>query len=200
MPTTGSPVRASTACDSTEGYAGVMEWPPNPDRVVANMTTYATDDGLVARLRASWRILLKEVAAFGVVGIIGFVIDIGLFNAFFHDGQIVAKCISTTVAVIVTYFGNRYFSFSHRARSGIGRETSIFFGINVLTLIFSLIVIAIFEYPLGYKHHLLVMNLVNVATIGIGTLFRFWSYKRFVFLHPDKVHAKHVNLDVELAE
>jgi len=152
------------------------------------------------RLRGSWRILLKEVTAFGLVGAVGFIIDIGLFNLFFHDGQIVAKCISTSVATIVTYFGNRYFSFSHRARSGIGRETSVFFSINVLTLLFSLAVIAIFEYPFGFKHHVLVMNLVNLGTIAIGTLFRFWSYKRFVFLHPDRVHAANLDLDEELAE
>lgn len=152
------------------------------------------------RLRGSWRILLKEVTAFGLVGAVGFIIDIGLFNLFFHDGQIVAKCISTTAATIVTYFGNRYFSFSHRARSGIGRETSVFFSINVLTLLFSLAVIAIFEYPFGFKHHVLVMNLVNLGTIAIGTLFRFWSYKRFVFLHPDRVHAANLDLDEELAE
>lgn len=152
------------------------------------------------RLRGSWRILLKEVTAFGLVGAVGFIIDIGLFNLFFHDGQIVAKCISTTAATIVTYFGNRYFSFSHRARSGIGRETSVFFSINVLTLLFSLAVIAIFEYPFGFKHHVLIMNLVNLGTIAIGTLFRFWSYKRFVFLHPDRVHAANLDLDEELAE
>jgi putative flippase GtrA len=177
-----------------------MEGRPEQARVVANMTTYVSADGLVARLRASWRILLKEVAAFGVVGAVGFAIDISLFNLFFHDGQIVAKTISTTVAVVVTYVGNRYFSFSHRARTSVARETSLFFGINVMTLIFSLSVIAIFEYPLGDKSDRFVMNLVNLATIAIGTIFRFWSYKRFVFLHPDKVHAKRVNLDVELAE
>jgi putative flippase GtrA len=164
------------------------------------MAITTSGDSLLGRLRGSWRILLKEVAAFGLVGAIGFVIDVGLFNLFFHDGQIVAKCISTTVATVVTYFGNRYLSFSHRARSGIGRETSVFFGINVVTLLFSLAVIGIFEYPLGFKHHLVVMNLANVGTIAIGTLFRFWSYKRFVFLHPDKVHNRDVDLDIELAE
>jgi putative flippase GtrA len=155
---------------------------------------------LVDRLRGSWRILLKEITAFGVVGAIGFVIDVGLFNLFFNHGQIVAKCISTFAATTVTYFGNRYFSFSHRARSGIGRETSIFLSINVVTLLFSLAVIGFFEYPLHLKHHLLAMNIVNVATIALGTLFRFWSYKRFVFLHPDRVHSRDVDLDVELAE
>ena len=164
------------------------------------MATYVEDQSLRARLRASWRILAKEIAAFGLVGAVGFVIDLGLFNLFFHDGQIVAKCISTTAAVIVTYVGNRYFSFSHRARTGIARETSLFFGINVATLIFSLAVIGLFEYPFGFKSDRLVMNLANLATIGIGTLFRFWSYKRFVFLHPDKVHAKQIDLEVELAE
>jgi len=157
-------------------------------------------DALRRHIRSSWRILLKEIAAFGAVGAVGFVIDVGLFNVFFHDGQIIAKTISTFAATAVTYFGNRYFSFSHRARTGIGRETSIFLGINVITLFISLAVIAFFSYPLHFKHHLLVMNLVNVATIGIGTLFRFWSYKRFVFLHPDRVHSPNVDLAVELAE
>jgi putative flippase GtrA len=164
------------------------------------MVATSGTSSLREHLRSSWRILLKEVTAFGLVGAVGFVIDVGLFNLFFDDGQIVAKTISTVAATTVTYFGNRHFSFSHRARTGIGRETSLFLGINVITLLFSLAVIGLFEYPLHFKHHLLVMNVVNIATIGVGTIFRFWSYKRFVFLHPDKVHSPDVNLDVELAE
>jgi putative flippase GtrA len=164
------------------------------------MSTIRAQADLRSYLRNSWRILLKEVAAFGLVGAVGFVIDVGLFNVFFDRGQIVAKCISTIAATAVTYFGNRYFSFSHRARTGVGRETSIFLGINVIALGFSLAIIGLFEYPLHFKHHLLVMNLVNIATIGVGTVFRFWAYKRFVFLHPDRVHARGVDLAEELAE
>lgn len=164
------------------------------------MVTTTRVSALRAHLRSSWRILLKEVTAFGMVGALGFVIDIGLFNLCFNLGQVIAKCISTFVATGVTYFGNRHFSFSHRARTGIARETSLFMGINVAALLFSIAVIAVFEYPLHYKHDVLVMNLANLATIAVGTVFRFWSYKRFVFLHPDKVHAHDVDLDVELAE
>lgn len=144
---------------------------------------------LIDHVRGSWRILLKEIAAFGAVGAIGLVIDLGLFNLLFSDGQVTAKAISTTVATVVTYFGNRYLSFSHRARSKLGREAGYFFLINVIALIFSLLIIAIFSYPLHFKHHLVVMNVVNLFTIGIGTIFRFWAYKRFVFLHPDRVAA-----------
>lgn len=152
------------------------------------------------RLRGSWRILLKELGAFGAVGAVGFVIDLGLFNLLFDHGQVTAKTVSTLVAVVFTYFGNRHLSFSHRARTGIGREGSFFFGINLIALGFSLVVIAIFSYPLHYKHDLVVMNVVNLFTIAVGTVFRFWAYKRFVFLHPDKVHSPDVDLDEELPE
>ncbi|MGI8667358.1 MAG: GtrA family protein [Jatrophihabitans sp.] len=144
---------------------------------------------LIDHVRGSWRLLVKEIAAFGVVGAVGLIIDLSLFNVFFSDGQIIAKSISTTVATGVTYVGNRYLSFSHRARSRLRREAGFFFAINLIALAFSLVVIAIFSYPLHFKHHVLVMNVVNLFTIGMGTIFRFWAYKRFVFLHPDRVAA-----------
>jgi putative flippase GtrA len=144
---------------------------------------------LLDHVRGSWRILVKELTAFGVVGAVGFAVDLALFNFFFNDGQIVAKSISTTVATAVTYVGNRNLSFSHRARSKLSREAGFFFAINLIALLVALIIIGIFSYPLHYKHHVLVMNVVNLFTIGIGTIFRFWAYKRFVFLHPDRVAA-----------
>ncbi len=149
----------------------------------------AMSHSFVDRVRGSWRLLVKELAAFGFVGAIGFIIDLSLFNFFFNDGQIFAKTISTTVATVVTYVGNRYLSFSHRARSNLGREAGFFFLINLIALVGALAVIAVFSYPLHFKHHIVVMNVVNLATIGLGTVFRFWAYKRFVFLHPDRVAA-----------
>jgi putative flippase GtrA len=157
----------------------------------------AMSSSLIDHIRGSWRILVKEIAAFGVVGAIGFVVDLALFNYFFDDGQIVAKSISTTVATVVTYVGNRNLSFSHRARSKLAREASFFFLINLVALIGALVIIGIFSYPLHYKHHVLVMNVVNLFTIGLGTIFRFWAYKRFVFLHPDRVAAGLPDRDVD---
>jgi len=91
------------------------------------------------------------------------------------------------VATTFAYFGNLYFSFSHRARTTLGRETGFFFGINVIALLGSLLILALFAYPMHLKYDHLAMNVVNLFTIGLGTLFRFWAYKRFVFLHPDRV-------------
>src|SRR4051812_10202733 len=156
--------------------------------------------GLGEHLRSSWRILLKEVSAFGVVGGLAFVIDIGLFALLAPYGALKAKAVSTIASTTFAYFGNRHWSFSHRARTSIGRETSYFFGINMVTLIFSELAIALFVYGFDYGHTSTMVFVVNVATIGLGTIFRFWAYKRFVFLHPDRVHAPDAALDVELAE
>jgi putative flippase GtrA len=143
------------------------------------------------RLRGSWRLIAKEVAAFGLVGAISFVVDLVIFNTLLHNGSgpNIAKICSTIVATSFAYFCNRYWSFSHRARTSLRRETAYFFGINLFTLLLSLAVISIVAYPMHYKHDTFVMNVTNLITIAIGTVIRFDAYKRFVFLHPDKVAA-----------
>ncbi|MFN2519338.1 MAG: GtrA family protein [Jatrophihabitantaceae bacterium] len=155
---------------------------------------------LRVHVRSSWRILLKEITAFGAIGLVALAIDLSLYNLLSPYGWLKAKGASTIVATVFAYFGNRHLSFSHRARTSIGRETSFFFAINMIALAFAELVLALFAYPLEQREDHLVMNVVNLVTIGIGTIFRFWSYKRFVFQHPDRVHVRDVDLDEELAE
>jgi putative flippase GtrA len=146
---------------------------------------------LIAHLRNSWRLLAKEIAAFGAVGGVSFVIDVGLFNFLqVHEGwgPITAKIVSSSVSTAFAYLGNRYLSFSHRARTHLAREAAYFFLINGVTLVGSLAALGFFAYPLHYKFDKFVMNLVNLVTIALGSVVRFAAYKRFVFLHPDKVH------------
>lgn len=151
-------------------------------------------------LRNSWRILLKELTAFGLIGAVAFAIDLGVFAWLQHHGALKANAASTALSTAFAYVGNRYLSFSHRARTGLARETTFFFGINLITLAFSELAIAVFVYGLGYPHGSGTVFAVKVVTIAIGTVFRFWAYKRFVFLHPDRVHAREVDLDEELPE
>lgn len=152
------------------------------------------------RLRGSARILAKELAAFGFIGAIAFVIDLGVFAWLTPIGSVKANIVSTLCSTTFAYFGNRHLSFSHRARTGLGREAAYFFGINLVTLAFSSAMLAIFVYGAGFDHTSTGILVVKLVSIGVGTVFRFWAYKRFVFLHPDRVHAKDIDLDEELAE
>lgn len=143
-------------------------------------------DRLGARLTAPMRLLAKEIAAFGLIGILNLILDTALFNILLSSdlglGPNKASLISTCVTTLLAYFGNRHLSFSHRARTGFARETTFFFVVNFIALAFSQVVIAVFSYPLGQQDNTLTMNIVRLGTIGVGTVFRFWAYKRFVFL------------------
>ncbi|MDP9116297.1 MAG: GtrA family protein, partial [Actinomycetota bacterium] len=116
------------------------------------MTAVSRIASLRDHVRTSRRILIKEVAAFGVIGLLSLVIDLGLFNLLLHHGALKAKCVSTIVATVFAYFGNRYLSFSHRARTSIGRETSFFFGINLIVLVVSELALGLFAYPLHQRN------------------------------------------------
>lgn len=146
-------------------------------------------DRVGPRVSAPMRLLMKEITAFGLIGILNLILDTVLFNVLLSSnlglGPNKASLISTCVTTLLAYFGNRHLSFSHRARSGFARETTFFFVVNFIALAFSQVVIAIFSYPLGQQDDTLVMNIVRLGTIGIGTVFRFWAYKRFVFLEAE---------------
>ena len=148
---------------------------------------------LIDRLSTRWQVLAKEIAAFGVVGVVNMFIDIGLFNLLHFTiglGPTTSNVISAGVATTISYFANRHWSFSHRARTGLRREYSLFILINLLALGISSVVIAFTYYVISATDPL-ALNAAKVIGIGIGTVFRFWTYKRYVFPpHPETVGAR----------
>jgi putative flippase GtrA len=138
---------------------------------------------LGGRLGSTWRVLLKELSAFGVVGIVGFLLDIGLFQLFYGVlgvDAVLAKLVSTLVSMTVAYFGHRYWSFSHRARTGLRREYVLFAVVNGLTLLLGLGVVALVRYPLG-QESALVLQVANVGSIVLSTAIRYLCYRKWVF-------------------
>jgi putative flippase GtrA len=147
---------------------------------------------LASRLSGTWRLLLKEVSAFGVVGAVCFFLDLGLFQLLYVHlgvGAVTSKLVSTLVSMTVAYFGHRHWSFSHRARTGLGREYVIFAIVNGATLLLGLALVALVRYPLG-QASVLVLQITNVVSTALGTLIRFLSYRRWVFLAPDPGDAE----------
>ena len=141
-----------------------------------------------SRLRAKLRALVREVGKFGTVGGISFAIDLAIFNVLLHNGveTLFAKTISTVLATTVAFTGNRFWTWRHRAHANMARQYTMFFVLNAIGLGIGLGCLAISHYGLGQIWPALRTPLADnisgqfVGT-AVGTLFRFWSYRRFVF-------------------
>jgi putative flippase GtrA len=135
--------------------------------------------------------LIREAAKFATVGGIGFVVDLAIFNALLfwgddgigplHDSPLWAKTLAVVGATSITYTGNRLWTFRHRARTGLAREYTLFFVLNGVGLGIALACLGFSRYVLGLSGPLADNIAANVVGLLLGTLFRFWSYRTWVF-------------------
>jgi putative flippase GtrA len=156
---------------------------------------------VVARLRERYEVLAREMAKFGTVGAIAFAVDLSLLNLLnvgFGVPELRSKVASAVVATGVAFTLNRQWTFRHREQQGLGRESALFFGLNAIGLAITLVIIGGVTYGLGLRGPL-ALNVANVIGTGFGTLFRFWSYRRFVWLKPEQVAAAAEDGDVAAA-
>ena len=144
-----------------------------------------TQLGVPRRMPSAVRRLGAELAKFGTVGAIAFVIDAGLFiilrATVLSDSPLTAKTISVLLATAFAFVANRNWTYRDRARTGYGRETTLFFATNVAALLISWICLATTHYLLGLDSQLADNISGNLIAVGLGTLFRFWVYRTWVF-------------------
>ncbi len=154
--------------------------------------------GLLDRTRGALDVLVREMLKFGVVGAVAFVIDLGGYNLLvfgphlmgilgegnttgpLNDKPLTARIISASVATFVAWLGNRLWTFRHRRQRPAVHELALFVMFNVVAMVISVVCLGFSRYALDL-HSQLSDNLTNIVGIGIGTLFRFWAYRKFVF-------------------
>ena len=101
-----------------------------------------------------------------------------------------AKTLSTVVSATVAFLGNRFWTWRHRERSGLAREYLLYFFFNAVGLAIGLVVLGVSHYGLGAiwpdVFTTTVADLIAASIVGtfFGPMFRFWAYRRFVFLVP----------------
>ncbi|MET0423589.1 MAG: GtrA family protein [Actinoplanes sp.] len=141
-------------------------------------------------LRSRLRALIREVGKFGTVGGIAFAIDLVIFNLLLQADfeTLAAKTVSTTIATTIAFAGNRFWTWRDRAHANMARQYTMFFVLNAIGLGIGLTCLAISHYGLGQIWPALQSPLADnisgqLVGTAAGTLFRFWSYRRFVF--PD---------------
>jgi putative flippase GtrA len=141
-----------------------------------------------------WRHLVHELAKFGIVGAINTVLDFGLANLLYLGlgwPSMGAKSTSVAVAATSSFFMNRHWTFRHRARTGLRREYTLFFLLNGVGLLIANACILFVEQVMG-KSGPLWFNIAQVAGLALGMVFRFTTYKRFVFVSPERAAARSV--------
>jgi len=143
------------------------------------------------------RALFGQLARFGLVGLGGFIIDIAVFNLLIftalaadrvHEGPIYAKIISTALAILFNWIGNRYWTFGSTRRSQVLREGIEFVAVSVAGSLIALLCLWVSHYVLGFTSQLADNISSNVIGLALGTAFRFVFYRWWVF-HPDRSGA-----------
>ncbi|HKA68918.1 MAG TPA: GtrA family protein [Actinomycetes bacterium] len=138
--------------------------------------------------------LVRELMKFGTVGAFAYVIDIGLYNLLratvLEDKTITAKVVSVTVATGVAFLGNRHWTFRHRTDPGLARGFGVFALLNGIAMVITVIPLWISHYLLGMTSLLADNISTNIIGTALATAFRFWSYRKWVFVAPPEPSAR----------
>ncbi|WP_159844682.1 GtrA family protein [Nocardia sp. CY41] len=132
---------------------------------------------------------LRRGGAFLVVGAIGFLVDAGTYNLLvFWGGEGVlyhyplpAKIIAIAVATVVTYFGNKWWTFAHKQTDNPAREYLLYAVFNVVAIGLQLGCLGFSRYVLELSSPL--SDNLSGTLIGqiVAVVFRYWAYDKFVF-------------------
>lgn len=136
------------------------------------------------RIRGLISLFWREVAKFGTVGGVAFVIDNGLYwwliNGPMSDSEVKARLVSASVATLFSWVANRYWTFRDRRQPNPVRELVMFVVINVIGMIISAGCVWIAKYPLEIegRTELLIAGIFGTV---VATVMRFFAYRFLVF-------------------
>jgi len=136
------------------------------------------------------RLLTREVLTFLAVGGTGYVVDVVAFNLLrsmhpFADlDPSGARTLAVSVAMCVTYAGNRSLTWRDHTSGNRRREVILFVLFNIIGFGFSIVTLVLSHDVLGLTSRLADNISANVVGLALGTVFRYVTYKRFVFATP----------------
>lgn len=164
-------------------------------RAASSATAQKLDRHETLKNVISWlyQTLLRYALKFGVVGLLGYVVDVTIFNALrlgaaedpgqvlWYHAPLGAKFISVSVATLVTWFGNRYWTFREHRRQNFLLELLEFAVIAAIGLGISLFCLWVSHYVLGFTSLVADNISANVIGLVIATAFRFLAYRYWVY-------------------
>lgn len=130
----------------------------------------------------------RQFAVFLGVGGVGLLLDIGVFNLLtltvmhsVHGGVVTAKVVSSAVAILANWVGNRTLTFRSRRRTDVLRESIEFALVSIGGSVIAVVCVWVSHYGLHLTSHLADNIAANVVGLGLGSAFRFILYRTWVF-------------------
>lgn len=124
---------------------------------------------------------------FLAVGGTGYVVDVTAFNALRATSVLgrldpsVARTLAVAIAMLVTYVGNRTWTWRGGRTEDRRREVALFVVFNVIGFGLSVGTLLVSHDLMGLTSRLADNVSANVVGLALGTAFRFVTYRRFVF-------------------
>jgi putative flippase GtrA len=137
----------------------------------------------------------REAAKFGVVGALAFVVDNGGYNLLVFGlpggarggpmsaSPVQASAVATCAAALFSWAGNRYWTYRDRHREKVTRELALFLVANGVGLAITAGTVFASRHLLGLDSALS-DNTARILGWVLATLFRFYAYRRYVFIAP----------------
>jgi putative flippase GtrA len=127
------------------------------------------------------RRLAGELAKFGVVGLVGVGVQLVALIALLDVMPTVrANVVATLIAIACNYVGYRYWVYRDTDKKTRSREIMLFLLFSAIGLVIQNGVLYALTYGFDMKSKPASLAFTIVG-IGVATLFRFWSYRTWVF-------------------
>ena len=144
-------------------------------------------------LDATFRQRGHELAAFSIVGAAAFIVTAAgtvLLHSRAGAGPLTSSVIATATATVLSYAGNRHWTFRHRQHGTVARDGTLFLMLNTAGLAIQLVCLGVSTFVLGL-HDKLPFDIAVVTGVALATLFRYWSYRTWVWKAPQTRMTPH---------
>ena len=150
---------------------------------------------MTLRVRDAVRGVWREAVKFGAVGALAFVVDNGGYNLLvfglpggveggvMRAAPVQASTIATGAAALLSWVGNRYWTYRHQHREKVTQELTLFLLANVVGVAITAATVFASRQLLGLES-VFSDNAARVFGWVLATLFRFFAYRRYVFVAP----------------
>ncbi|KOV25751.1 hypothetical protein ADK60_22295 [Streptomyces sp. XY431] len=142
-------------------------------------TTTASNPSLAQKLRG----MKGEAIKFGIVGLSGVVVNFAVFwvciNGL-HLASLRSNIAATSIAIFTNYLGYRYWLYRDRDAASRKREITLFLLFSGIGMLIDTGLLGFSKYVLGLDSNFEQMA-AKVVGLGLGTVFRFVSYRTWVF-------------------